>query len=130
MRLDDVSDAGRARHFLLEQGQLLRQDEGLGEEVKMRHSVPNLHLGYALVHEILAREVEGVGEMVDLLVGQQRVVSLHLDDCGGPIEGPVFVGVGPLEAILIEYLFDEFHCPVLKLVEVADLIVLGHVAHL
>ena len=130
MRLGDVGGAGRARHFLLEEGEFLREDEGLGEEVEVRHAVPDLHLGDALVHEVLAGEVEGVGEVVDLLVGQQRVVGLHLDDGRRPIERPVLVGVRPLETVLVQHLLYQLHRPVLELVEVTDLVVLGHVAHL
>lgn len=92
--------------------------------------MPYLHLGYAFVHEILSSKVEGVGEMIDLLVRQKRMVRFHLDNGRGPIQSPVLIGMCPFESILIQYLFDEFHCPVLKLVEVANLVVLGHVAHL
>ena len=92
--------------------------------------MPDLHLGDALVHEVLAREVEGVGEVVDLLVGQQRVVGLHLYYRRGPIQCPVLVCVRPLKTVLVQHLFYQLHCPVLELVEVADLVVLGHVAHL
>jgi hypothetical protein len=92
--------------------------------------VAYLHLGNALIHEVFAGEMEGVGKMVDLLIGEQRVVGLELDYCGRPVNSPIFISISPFEAVLVEQLLDELHSAILKFVKVADLIMLGHVAYL
>jgi hypothetical protein len=68
--------------------------------------------------------------MVNFLIGQECVISFHLDDGGRPVECPIFVGICPFETILIQELFDKFHCSVLELVKVTDFIVLSHVTDL
>jgi hypothetical protein len=95
----------------------------------MAHAVPNLHLGDALIHEILPCEVEGVGKVVHLLVGQQCVVSLHLNDGGGPVQRPILVGTRPFKTVFVQQLLYQLHCAVLELVKIAYFIVFGHVAH-
>lgn len=96
----------------------------------MTHAVSNLHFGDALVHEVFASEVKGVGKVINLLVWQQCVVSLHLNDGRGPVQRPILVGTSPFETVLIQQLLYQLHCAVLELVEIADFIVFGHVAHL
>lgn len=54
VRFDDVGDAWRLSHFFLEERELLREDEGFGEEVKVGHAMAYLHLGDAFVHEVFA----------------------------------------------------------------------------
>ena len=53
-----------------------------------------MHFGDGFVHEIFAGDVEGVGEMVDLLVGEQVAINLGFDDCGCPVDCPVYVAGG------------------------------------
>ena len=79
MRLYDVSRPGRPVHLLFELAHLGWENVGFGEETEMALTVPDLHFGDGLVHEVLAGEVETVGEVVGLLVGQQRLVDVVLD---------------------------------------------------
>jgi hypothetical protein len=99
--LYDVSDSWGAAHFLLKERQFLGQDKGFRQKVKMGHSMSNLHFGDAFIHQILASEVKRIGEMVDLLIGEESMVGLHFDDGGGPVEGPILIGICPFETILI-----------------------------
>ncbi len=64
--------------------------------------MPDLHSGDVFVHEILAREMEGVGEVVDFLVGKQRLIRLVLYNCRRPINRPVFISIRVFETVLIE----------------------------
>ena len=80
MRLHDVGQPWVFGHFVLQQVDLLRQDEGFWQEVEMADSVPDLHARYIFVHEVLPSEVEGAGKMVDLLVGQQILVCFVFDN--------------------------------------------------
>lgn len=96
----------------------------------MTHTVSNLHFGNALVHEILPGKMKRVGKVIDLLIGQECVVGLHLDDGGRPVKRPILVGVGPFETVLIQQLLYQLHCSVLELVEIADFVMFGHVAYL
>ena len=65
--------------FSDEEIDFLRQDIGLGEEVIVSDAIFGLHFGNGFVHEIFASDVEGIGEMVNFLVGEQIMIDIHLD---------------------------------------------------
>lgn len=80
MRLRDVGQSWVFGHFVLQQVDLLRQDEGFWQEVEVADSVPDLHARDIFVHEVLPSEVEGAGEVVNFLVGQQALVCIVFDN--------------------------------------------------
>ena len=74
MWLNYVGQPWKFVHFFYEQGQFLGKNVGFGEEVEVAHAVSDLHLRDAFVHQVFSGEMEGVGEVVDFLVGQERAV--------------------------------------------------------
>lgn len=58
------------------------------------------------------------------------MINLEFDDRWWPINSPIFVSIRPFKAILIKKLLDELHSTILEFVEVAYLIMLGHIAYL
>ena len=130
VRLGDVGHPWVFVHLLLQQVKLLREDEGLGQEVKVTHAMSDLHPGEVLVHEVFAGEMEGVGEVVDLLVGQQSLVHFVLYHRRRPVQSPVLICYRTLKPILVQPLLYQLHLVILELVEVANLVVFCQVAHL
>jgi hypothetical protein len=102
MRFNDVGYSWSFIHLVFEKVQLLREDEGFGEKIEVGDAVPNLHPGDVFVHEVLTREMEGIGKVIDLLVGEEGLISFVLDNSRRPIKRPVFISVRMLEAVFIE----------------------------
>ena len=73
--------------------------------------------------------MKGVGKMVDFLVRKECLVDLVFDDGWWPVEGPILVGDGIFETVLIKKFLDKLDGIVLKLVEIADLVMLGKIAN-
>lgn len=57
----------------------------------MRVTVFDLHFGYVFVHQIFACDLEGVGEVVDFLVGVELGVDLEFHWATAPVHSPVLV---------------------------------------
>lgn len=75
MRLHDVYPLGFGI-LLFELGELEGENEGLGKEVEVGESILDLHLGDILVHQVLSGDLEGVREVVHLLVRIELGVDL------------------------------------------------------
>ena len=80
MRFHNVGQSRSLDHLILKEIEFLRQNEGFRQEVKVTDAMANLHARDVLVHQIFASQVEGVREVVDLLVRQQGLVYLVFYD--------------------------------------------------
>lgn len=96
----------------------------------MTDSVPDLHPRNVFVHQVFASQMKRVGEMVNFLIGHQGLICLVLYNWRRPINRPVFVCVGVLEAVFIQQTLYQLHRIPLKLVKIPYLVMFGHVAHI
>jgi len=75
------------------------------------------HLRDMLIHEVFAGDVEGVGEVVHLLVLGQGLVHGRLQGAAGPHQGPVLAVLGRnlSEPIVLHRVPDDLHLIIIEL---------------
>ena len=88
-RLHDPLLVAVALHRVLQVYDLVRQNECLGQELKMLLAVNFTELRHLSVHKIFACHVEAAGEVVHLLVLVKTLVDLLLDRAYSPVNRPL-----------------------------------------